>query len=373
MTNITPNPLSGVAWIACGALLGATCYAPQARVRGWSWQSFWLAQAIVAWVILPVVGAWATIPELGAVLREAPKAPMISAFALGAAYGIGGTAFGLAIRYVGFSLTYSIAIGISCVLGTLVPPLLRGTLGATLQQAGAGWIIAGLVLGVAGITLAGMAGRRKERDLAAAGSSAGRVFTLGLSLAIASGVLAAFYGFALAAGEPLATAAAARGAGVVRGNIVYLFANTGAFVTSGGYALALHLRHRSLRELVCRPAGGGSLPANWALSATTGLFWYGQFFLYTLGDVRMGAYRFTSWGIHMILTVLFSNAVAVAFGEWRNCSRTARRWIALAMIALVASILSITNGNRLAQRAAQPAAAAPERAEFSGGQTPAGA
>ena len=32
-------------------------------------------------------------------------------FLLGAAYGIGGTAFGVAIRYIGYSLTYAIAVG----------------------------------------------------------------------------------------------------------------------------------------------------------------------------------------------------------------------------------------------------------------------
>ncbi len=356
MTTIAADPVAGVGWIAIGAFLGATCYAPQPRVRGWAWQSFWLAQALVAWLVMPVVGAWATIPELGAVLREAPRGPMLASFALGAAFGVGGTAFGLAIRHVGFALTYAIAIGLSCVLGTLVPPLLRGTLAATLQQSGAAWIIAGLVMGVAGIALAGLAGRRKERDLAAAGAAAGFRFALGLSLAIAAGVLSAFYGFALAAGEPLAATAAARGAGVARGNVVYIFANAGAFLTSGGYALFLHLRHRTLGELATPPREGGSLAANWALAATTGLFWYGQFFFYTLGEVRMGAYRFTSWGIHMILTVLFSNAVAVAFGEWTRCSRAARRTIALAMAALIAAILFITNGNRLAQSNAAPSA-----------------
>jgi L-rhamnose-H+ transport protein len=48
MNPITPNPLLGVALHAVGATFAATCYTPEKRVRGWSWQSYWLTQAL-AW------------------------------------------------------------------------------------------------------------------------------------------------------------------------------------------------------------------------------------------------------------------------------------------------------------------------------------
>ncbi len=106
-----------------GASRAALCYTPQKKVPGWSWQTYWLAQASVCWLLLPVIAAWLTIPQLGTVLREATADVLWKTFALGMAYGVGGTAFGMAIRYVGFSLTYAISVGISCVLGTLIPPL----------------------------------------------------------------------------------------------------------------------------------------------------------------------------------------------------------------------------------------------------------
>ena len=80
---------------------------------------------------------------------ESPKLPMLYGFLMGAAFGIGGTAFNVAIRYIGFSLTYSIAIGLSGVLGTFVTPLVEGTLGETLQKPGAGWVMAGVAVGSA--------------------------------------------------------------------------------------------------------------------------------------------------------------------------------------------------------------------------------
>ena len=46
---------------------------------------------------------------------------MVRTFLLGVLYGFGGLMFGLGIRYIGFSLNYAIAIGISAGVGTLAP------------------------------------------------------------------------------------------------------------------------------------------------------------------------------------------------------------------------------------------------------------
>jgi len=349
METITSNPLLGVALHAVGAFFAATCYTPQKRVKRWSWQTYWLTQAAFCWFLLPIIGAMATIPELAAVLREAPPEAMLQSFLLGAAYGIGGTAFGVSIRYIGFSLTYAIAVGLSSVLGTLIPPIVQGTLGATLSKPGSEWIVAGIVVGAIGIAAAGWAGRLKENDLTAQDTKGEFSLATGLALSLLAGVLSAVYGFALAAGEPIADVASAHGAGVWRGNVVYIFSNTGAFLTTAIYCLYLHRKHRTLGEIVKLPAGpeAARLPVNWAMAVVTGLFWYGQFFFYNLGHVRMGTYKFTSWAIHMIMLVLFSNVVGIALREWRTCRRLTHTTIGAALVVLVGAVLLLTYGNYL--------------------------
>lgn len=355
MESIVSNPLLGVALHGVGAFFAATCYTPQKQVKRWSWQTYWLTQAAFCWFLLPIVGAMATIPNLKSVLCEAPHGAMLQSFLLGAAYGIGGTAFGVSIRYIGFSLTYAIAVGLSSVLGTLIPPILNGTLGVTLGKTGAGWIVAGLVVGAAGIVGAGCAGRLKEVDLAAHNERSGFSLAKGLGLSLLAGVLSAVYGFALEAGEPIADIASTYGAGVWRGNVVYIFANTGAFLTTSIYCLYLHRRHRTLSEMVELPAGPeeARLPVNWAMAVVTGLFWYGQFFFYNLGHVHMGTYKFTSWAIHMIMLVLFSNVVGIALREWRACRRLTHTTIGAALFVLVAAVLLLTYGNYLGDLAAK--------------------
>ncbi len=347
MSSISSNPLLGVLLHGVGAFFAATCYTPQKQVKRWSWQTYWLTQAAFCWFLLPIIGAMLTIPDLLNVLREAPRSAMLNSFLLGAAYGIGGTAFGISIRYIGFSLTYAIAVGLSSVLGTLIPPLVKGTLGVTLSKPGAGWIVAGIVVGALGIAGAGFAGRLKELDLTANQTKGEFSLMTGLALSLLAGVLSAVYGFALEAGEPIADAASAHGAGVWRGNVVYIFSNTGAFLTTAVYCLWLHARHKTLGELVELPAGPekASLPLNWAMAVVTGAFWYGQFFFYNLGHVRMGTYKFTSWAIHMIMLVLFSNVVGLVLREWRACRRLTRSTVALALLVLVGAVLLLTYGN----------------------------
>ena len=91
---IAPDPLTGTVYHSFGALSSSACYTPQKKVRGWSWQTYWLVQALVCGFALPIIGAVLTIPELGAVLTEAPAPAMRNSFLLGMAYGVGGTAFG---------------------------------------------------------------------------------------------------------------------------------------------------------------------------------------------------------------------------------------------------------------------------------------
>jgi L-rhamnose-H+ transport protein len=347
---VTPNPLLGTVLHSVGAASAALCYTPQKKVRDWSWQTYWLVQAAFCWLILPVLGAWVTIPELRQVLAEAPRDAMLRSFLLGAAYGVGGTAFGLAIRYIGFSLTYALAVGVSCVLGTLAGPLVAGQIGAIAAKPGGGIVLAGVAAGAAGIFLVGLAGRMKEKNLAAGGPAAGEFqFGKGLALCLLAGVLSAVYGFSLQAGQPVADVAAAHGAGEFQGNVIYIFSNTGAFLTTAVYCLYLHVRNGTAGELVRSAAGAPAtrLGLNWALAILTGGLWYGQFFFYGLGHTRMGSFAFSSWAIHMTLLVLTSALVGMVLREWRGCRPRTKLMLAVALTVLVGAVGTLTWGNYL--------------------------
>lgn len=357
MSPPPPNPVLGTAFHAIGAGSAALCYAPQRYVHQWSWQTYWLTQAAGCWLIFPWIFAWLTIPELGAVLAEAPKDAMLKSYLLGALYGVGGIAFGVAIRHIGFSLTYAIAIGISCVVGTLLPPALAGTLGETLRSHAGAYVVGGVLLGGGAMIVTGLAGFRKERELASAGGAGAGAFNprVGLPIVVLAGALSAVFNFSLQAAAPVAAVAAEHGAGYFQGNVIYLFSNSGAFTTTLLYAGWLATRAGTWGEFFATGDGTG-LVRNYLLSFLTGLLWYLQFFFYGLGHVRMGRFEFSSWAIHMIILIFLSCGFGVLIGEWKKCRPSTKALVSVSILLLLGAVGLISYGNTIA--APPPAAAA---------------
>ena len=57
------NPFLGVLIHGVGAILGGSFYVPFSRVKQWSWETYWLLMGIPAWVVLPWLAAWLTVPN----------------------------------------------------------------------------------------------------------------------------------------------------------------------------------------------------------------------------------------------------------------------------------------------------------------------
>ena len=221
----------------------------------------------------------------------------------------------------------------------------------------------GVVAGAVGIGLCGVAGYSKERDLKEQATGPGEFsWVKGLLLSLLAGILSAVYGIAIGSeAKPIVDIAEKLGAGYWKGNVAYLFVNPGAFLTALGFSLYLARKNRSLGQLVRLDGDDakGSLLANYFLAFLTGTLWYGQFFFYNLGHVRM-KHEYTSWAIHMVMLVLISNLTGVLFKEWKGCGTRTRAAIAVALLVLVAAVGMIANGNRLGEQPPQAVEIAPE-------------
>ena len=339
-----PPLATSIFFHAIGATAAACCYVPQKKVQGWSWQSYWLTQAAFCWLLLPILGAFLTVPDFWQVVRAAPREAMLRTFLLGAAYGIGGTAFGVAIRYVGFSITYAAAIGISTVMGTAYAIAKGNTaladaavnIHAFLAKTGANWVVVRHSHWREWAWSSAASpddGRNATRPRPAGPAPSSRNLLIGLGLCLLAGVLSAVYGISLTEGAPIAKLAEQFAAGhTVLGidaatfcsNAIYPFSNSGAFLTTAIYCLFLHARHRTLGEIVALPEGEekASLPVNWAMAILTGCLWYGQFFFYGFGHfyiMKVAGFEQTCWAIHMIMLILLGTLIGVVFKEWKGC------------------------------------------------------
>lgn len=346
-----PNPIIGTGLHAVGGMSAATCYTPYPRIRKWSWGSFWLVQACFAWLIMPTIVGVITVPGFFRNLADAPPDVFWGAFLLGAAYGFGGMCFGLSIGKIGYSLTYTIAIGLSAVIGTLVPLVVYGGLVEYFTGPGSNIVLFGMVMSLVGVGLCGWAGFRKENDLARQGNDQGQFnMSAGLVLAVIAGVLSAVFNISLEHGQPIADMAAARGAEHYEGNAKLVVSTSGCLLVNLTWFLVLGLRQKTLRELVPgRVVSGGQFMRNFGWSALAGSLWTMQFFFYGLGHVWMGNFRFISWVLHMSMLIFFSYIVGVIMKEWKKVSSWTYIILIIALVTLISSFIVMTWGSVLGE------------------------
>ncbi len=67
-----PNPFLGVVLHSIGAFSSSSCYTPQKQTKLWSWEIYWIMTAFFAWLILPIAGAFLTIPNYLDVVAVVP-------------------------------------------------------------------------------------------------------------------------------------------------------------------------------------------------------------------------------------------------------------------------------------------------------------
>ncbi|MGE4586326.1 MAG: L-rhamnose/proton symporter RhaT [Mangrovibacterium sp.] len=341
------NPIIGTAIHAIGGLSASSCYIPFHRTRNWSWGSFWLIQALFAWILMPLMVGWLTVPRFFTVLAEAPPAALCPAFLLGAVYGFGSMSFGMAIRHIGYSLTYTLSIGISAVLGTLMPLLIFGGWQKYFCRPGGMTVLVGMMLSVLGVALCGWAGFRKEKEISRMeGMKTEFNMISGLILAIIGGVLSGVFNISLEYGQPIADMAAGYGAGRFEGNAKLIVSTSGCWLVNLIWFTVAGIRQKTLGEFVPNTRLHASvILKNVMWSAMAGTLWFFQFFFYGLGHIQMGKFQFASWVMHMSMLIFFSYVIGVIRKEWKNLSRKTYILLMTALIILIASFCIIASGS----------------------------
>ena len=348
-----PDPFLGLVLHAIGGLAAASFYIPYKRVRGWRWESYWLAGGFVSWIIAPWVIALIIVPETPTILAATPTRTLFLTWLFGVLWGIGGLTFGLTMRYLGIALGYAIALGLCAAFGTLVPPLFKGELPQIADSTSGQVILLGVLICLAGIAFCGRAGLQKERELPEKEKRASVAefhFAKGIMVAVFAGVMSAAMAYGFAAGKPIGELAVERGTPDLWRNLpVLVVVLLGGFTTNFIWCLYLILKERRLSDYVRSTIAGEPVPltANYLFCALAGVTWYMQFFFYGMGTTKMGAYDFSSWTLHMAAIIIFSTVWGIALREWRGTSRVTRMWLALGLSVLILSTVVIGYGNRI--------------------------
>ncbi|WP_372772546.1 L-rhamnose/proton symporter RhaT [Mangrovibacterium sp.] len=344
---VPSSPILGTMLHAIGGVSASSCYVPYQKTKDWSWGTFWLVQAMFAWILMPLIIGFITVNDFFTILQNAPSRAIWGAFILGAVYGFGSMSFGVAIRYIGYSLTYTLAIGISAVVGTVLPLLLFGGLTEYFTGPGGLTVFTGMLVSLVGVAGCGWAGFRREKELAAGSSGSGRsTMSVGLILTIIAGILSGVFNISLEYGQPIADMAAAKGSGHFQGNAKLIVSTAGCWVVNVTWFLVLGIKQKTLREFTKKSGiAANRMLRNLVWSALAGTMWFFQFFFYGLGHVSMGRFQFASWVLHMSMLIFFSYIIGVVMKEWTNIRKATYFLLIVSLLILVTSFVIIAYGS----------------------------
>lgn len=350
------NPLLGVFLHGVGGFASASFYVPIKFVRKWRWEVAWIVMGIVAWLLTPMIVATVTIPTWSQAISKTSAHVLLLTALFGGMWGFGNVAYGLTMRYLGLGLGVAVALGTCAIFGTLIPPIFSGTFFNIFSTTGGMIVMTGVVLGVLGIVINGVAGVMKERECACVDSLPEFNLKKGIAVAIVSGILSAGFSFSLSMGEPIAEiaksiaidtgACAPDSADFFKNNAVLVVTLWGGFLSNlliCGYML---IKNKSAGDIVS--AGARLGVANLVLCAMAGICWYGQFFFYGMGTTQLGKeYDFSSWSLHMSFIIIFAALWGLTLREWKGTSVLTKTVLWLGILVLICSTFVIGLGNSI--------------------------
>ncbi len=243
----------GVLFHFFGGFASGSFYIPYKKVKGWSWESFWIVGGLFSWLIVPPLAAWLTIPGFAEIIKNTSAATLGYTYLFGLLWGIGGLTYGLGVRYLGVSLGSTIILGLCAVFGSLIPSVYynffpkegKDSFSTLLHAHWGDMVLSGILICVVGIMVCGKAGMMKERQLSQSREmvqyNKDYHFTLGILVAVVSGVLSACFNFGIEAGKPMADTAnmiwkaahPGQGNFLFQNNVTYIIILWGGLTTNG--------------------------------------------------------------------------------------------------------------------------------------------
>src|SRR5579863_6533804 len=146
----------GIILAVIAGIINGSFPAPIKYVKVWKWENIWSVWGLFGMVVFPWAVVFMTIPDPWDVYHAVAVESLQLMVVFGVGFGLGQIFFGLGIAAVGMALNFAVAIGISTVLGFLVPLLVKHRERVFTAQGAMIFLGAFLILiGIVGCSIAG--------------------------------------------------------------------------------------------------------------------------------------------------------------------------------------------------------------------------
>ena len=325
--------LLGSGFVLLAAVCNGTLALPQKFVKGFAWENTWGAFYLFTMVAIPAASLLFVKGGV-AIWYEAGAVQVIVPIAFGCLWGCGMICFGLGIASLGISLGYAIMMGLSVLVGSVVPLLSQHA--AEVFTAAGLLAIAGIVICTTGVAVCGRAGALRERSqVAREGDKKPRAgqFAKGLVICIVAGVLGSSINLAFSYSNAIVVLSE-RGYGnppAIATLSAWTLVFWGGFLATGPYSVFLLTKNETWKNFTGKRAS-----FNLMMAAIMAILHFLILFFYGIGARYLGPLGTSvGWAAFLSCGLLIANLAGFMTAEWRGASRQSRHWLFAGLAVLI--------------------------------------
>ncbi len=298
-----------------------------------------------SWILMPIGVSLMLLPDFHGFYASMGWPLLLRVALFGALWGVGGITYGLTIRHLGLSLGIGMAIGLTLIVGTLLPPLVQGQ-GAMLFATRSGlFSMAGVLVAMIGVATVSWAGA-SERGAAEGESWKSSTSRSASAWPFCAASRPSGMSFGIAAAKPMEQVALHLG-------VNPLYAALPAYVLIMGGGSLVNWGYCSFRiaDATADIAACGPLPARRRACTQHRDRGAGRRPCGTCSSFSMpGAHRifrsgfsYVNWTLHMSMYVLCGGLVGLVLGEWAGVGSRPLRllWAGILVIIAAANLVGL--------------------------------
>jgi L-rhamnose-H+ transport protein len=328
----------GLAIIVFSGLLIASFAAPMKLSREWSWENTWLLYATLALILIPLALVLWTIPHPIAFYAAIPLRILLPSLLFGFGWGIAQVTFGLSIARVGMAMAFAIVVGLSSLLGSVIPLAVFHP-GDLVSRPGI-VLLASAVFLFAGLAVYVSADRKRDMSARGTIASSGADFRNGVLLCVFTGCFGSMINMGFVFGGGIAQQAVRQGIPAESATLsVWAVVLAAGYLPNLAYTLFLLRKNHTIGLFRRSFAREGMLAFAAACLWLFGMLGYG------VGASEMGKYgNSIGFAVFMAVMLIWSSALGLIAGEWKAASSVAkmRMRAGLALIIASMSVLGIS-------------------------------
>ena len=344
--------LTGIIITTLAGLTMGLSPTPLKFIKQFKYEQFGFVSMLFALILIPWFITFFCCKDLYAVISEIDKNLLLKANLFSFGWGIAQILAMLCFVRIGVSMTYGILCAIGASVGVIIPMIFKASgifskAPDIISKAGL-TVIVGVLIILLGIFFASLAGFEREK-LQSTHETSSKVksgsFGTGLIMVIISGILSAGWGFAFAysQGPIIEILNTHRVAEFPSKIIVWAFVLFGAGIVNIIYPAYLLTKNKTWNVLTKNIK-------EVLIAISYGLLFFIPSVLLGKGMVLLGTSGASvGWGITQGSIILGGQILGFASGEWKGIKGRPRKYIYLAIVILLFSMIILSLGNFFAQ------------------------